>query len=160
MSMYASSWMKHISRQENNKLKTYSTIKEAFSLEPYLTQSKIFARRNITRLRISCHPLATKTGRYTKPKTPVENRICELCDRNCIEDENHMLLLCPFYSNESEKMINELNQYTSMNHTPLVYTFKTLLTLDGGNSDFITPVNSFIDTSFKNRKNALSTKKA
>ena len=83
MSPYTADLMRHISRCENNKLKTYSTIKEAFALEPYLTQSPLSIRRDITKLRISCHPLAIETGRYSKPysKPPMWTVQYELCRR-------------------------------------------------------------------------------
>ena len=40
----------------------------------------------------------TETGRYKKPKVPLNNRICNLCTDNVIEDEIHFLLCCDFYS--------------------------------------------------------------
>ena len=50
----------------------------------------------ITRWRISNHDLKIETGRYTKPYTPRENRICELCDD--IENEYHVIFNCPLYN--------------------------------------------------------------
>ena len=152
MSLYAADWMRHISRYENNKLRTYSTIKDAFALEPYLTQSPLSIRRDITRLRISCHPLAIETGRYSQPKIPVEYRLCELCNMNCVEDEYHMLLVCPFYSNERALMFDEINQHTQLSNIPSPSTFKTILSLGAANSVLIPHVGSFISTCFEKRK--------
>ena len=152
MSLYAADWMRHFSRYENNKLRTYSTIKDAFALEPYLTESPLFIRRDITRLRISCHPLAIETGRYSKPKIPVENRLCELCNMHCVEDEYHMLLVCPFYSNERALMFDEINQHTQLSNIPSPSTFKTILSLGAANSVFIPHAGSFISTCFEKRK--------
>ena len=39
-----------------------------------------------------------ETGRYKKPKVPLNNRICKLCKDNVIEDEIHFHLCCDFYS--------------------------------------------------------------
>ena len=152
MSLYAADWMRHISRYENNKLRTYSTIKEAFALEPYLTQSPLSIRRDITRLRISCHPLSIETGRYSKPKIPVENRLCEMCNINCVEDEYHMLLVCPFYSNERASMFDDINQHIQLSNIPSPSTFKTILSLGAANSVLIPHVGSFISTCFEKRK--------
>ena len=136
-------------RCENNKLRTYSTIKDAFALEPYLTQSPLSMRRDIIRLRISCHPLAIEIGRYSKPKIPVENHLCELCNMKCVEDEYHMLLVCPFYSNERALMFDEINQHTQLSNIPSPPTFKTILSLGAVNSVFIPHVGSFISTCFE-----------
>ena len=43
-------------------------------------------------------PLARETGRYTRPVTTLEHRICKLCNENFIENEIHVLLICEFYS--------------------------------------------------------------
>ena len=56
-----------------------------------------FMSEFITKCRLSCHTLHIKTGRYTSPKTPRDERICGHC--NCIEDEHHALFDCPLYGN-------------------------------------------------------------
>ena len=43
-------------------------------------------------------PLAIETGRYSKPKTPLQDRLCKFCSSNSIEDETHFLADCDFYS--------------------------------------------------------------
>ena len=48
-------------------------------------------------LRISSHSLRIEKGRYTIPKTPIDERICLYCNLNCIEDEKHLLTECPAY---------------------------------------------------------------
>ena len=63
-------------------------------------------RRNITKLRISAHPLEIEKGRYTIDRTtgtsiPLDNRVCRYCkiilQINRLEDENHALFDCPLY---------------------------------------------------------------
>ena len=49
-------------------------------------------RKIITRWRLSCHPLRIEKGRYTKPKTPREDRKCLICDE--VDDEKHALFVC------------------------------------------------------------------
>ena len=43
-------------------------------------------------------PLAIETGRYSKPKTPLQDRLCKFCSSNSIKDETHFLIDCDFYS--------------------------------------------------------------
>jgi len=47
-------------------------------------------RRTLVKLRIGCHNLRVKTGRYDK--IPLDKRICTLCSGNKIEDEIYLLL--------------------------------------------------------------------
>ena len=43
----------------------------------------------------SCNiPLAMENGRYTKPKTPLAERLCKFCDSAVVEDEIHFLTDC------------------------------------------------------------------
>ena len=60
--------------------------KQIFCLEPYIIHTGTSKRRNITRLIISCHPLAVETGRYNKPKTLIGQRFCLQCDVDHIEN--------------------------------------------------------------------------
>ena len=43
-------------------------------------------------------PLEIETGRYTKPKTPLTDRLCKYCNYSAIEDETHFLLNCDLYT--------------------------------------------------------------
>ena len=42
----------------------------------------------------SNHDLLIEKGRHSKPKIPREERICNLCNSNEIEDEIHFLFHC------------------------------------------------------------------
>ena len=68
---YESSWLDDI----NNMLIINSVLKIKFHMENYILQTQLSHRRNFTKIRISCHPLAIETGCYTMPKTPVENNL-------------------------------------------------------------------------------------
>ena len=41
--------------------------------------------------------MAIETGRYSKPKTPHNERFCKFC-KDQVEDESHFLLKCPKYN--------------------------------------------------------------
>lgn len=77
--MYATQWKTYISRDSvPNKLCTYAEFKQDFKIENYILSLPLKVRRNFTKLRISSHRLAVETGRYSKPKTPREERLCPL----------------------------------------------------------------------------------
>jgi hypothetical protein len=57
-----------------------------FGFENYLHILSDFNRRkSFTKFRISNHKLKIETGRYSKPITPLENRICKKCFSDEIE---------------------------------------------------------------------------
>ena len=62
-------------------------------MENYLIHVKNPLYRNaISKLRCSSHSLQIEKGRHTKPKTPIDRRICEAC---CVvEDEIHFITEC------------------------------------------------------------------
>ena len=69
-------------------------------------------RYNIARFRLSSHDLAIELGRHTKPKTPVEDRVCNY-SCNVTENEMHVLLVCPMYSTAREVLINLACKYVN-----------------------------------------------
>ena len=77
----------------NPGLRTYETIKKSFRLEPYLYLVREAPFRNaIVQIRASSHTLAIERGRYTRPKTPIQERLGKSC--GVIEDEAHFILSC------------------------------------------------------------------
>ncbi|CAC5402692.1 unnamed protein product [Mytilus coruscus] len=50
------------------------------------------------RCQSGCLPLAIETGRYTKPKTLLNDQKCKYCTVDCVEDEKHVVMHCEFYS--------------------------------------------------------------
>lgn len=83
-------------RVGGNKLRCHRQFKLVFAWEPYLswvTDNK--HRIALTRLRTSCHSLAIETGRYHKPPTPENNRLCLYCSTQATDNELHFLLDCP-----------------------------------------------------------------
>ena len=97
---------------DNNKLYFLSNITENFGLQKYLDlglpQSKKTKHITNTKLRISSHLLQIERGRYTRPKTLRENRLCNNC--NIVEDEVHFLFICTK---------NELARHTFAKYTML-----------------------------------------
>ena len=52
----------------------------------------------ITKWRLSSHNLKIETGRYTKPPTARDERVCSECT-SVVEDEHHVVFQCPLYRN-------------------------------------------------------------
>lgn len=104
--LYKEQWLKAV--KYSSKLKNYAKFKVDFNIENYLLFMPTKSRRNFTKFRISNHNLSIETGRYTNPKTPPEHRMCLFCLNNCVEDEFHFLLNCPFYTVERESLLDKL----------------------------------------------------
>ena len=62
-----------------------------------------FHRITITRWRLSSHELKIETGRYTKPITNREDRLCKICRE--IENESHAIFTC-----KAHRWIREKNK--------------------------------------------------
>ena len=63
-------------------------------------------RTTITRWRMSSHNLKIETGRYTRPITARENRLCDVC--KVIDDEYHAIYVCSIHRLIREKYKNIL----------------------------------------------------
>ena len=102
--MFENTWKKLLN--SSDKLRSYRLFKNIFKFEKYLTHVvNAHDRINLTRFRISCHKLHIETGRYTIPKTPIDDRVCKNCNFNAIEDEKHMLLFCSKYNFDRAELI-------------------------------------------------------
>ena len=71
----------------------------SFRFETYL-----MTIRCMTKLRSSSHDLKLQSGRHKKPKCPVLQRICQMCNSNHIECEKHFILLCARYQEHRIKL--------------------------------------------------------
>ena len=84
--------------QKGNKLRTYRTYKTQFKTEEYVKINTSRDQRKILAKLRSCNlPLEIEKGRYTRPKTPVNERICKVCGSLEVEYETHFLISCRFY---------------------------------------------------------------
>jgi len=89
---YAQHWREKL-HSGSGKLDMYRQIKTEFQYEEYLDcPNSREGQIALTRLRVSNHRLRIETGRYTKPYTPRENRLCS-CGTQ-VEDEFHFLFQC------------------------------------------------------------------
>ena len=96
-------WLKNIWNDTNNpngnKLRHYRHYKTSIGTEKYVEINvQRFKKRYFAMLRAGSLPLKLETGRYTRPKTPLRDRLCEMCNMQCVEDEKHFLMTCNLYT--------------------------------------------------------------
>ena len=60
--------------------------------------SSVKKKIGIAKIRKNSHELHSETRRWSIPKTPWDERVCQLCDTKKVEDEKHFLLDCPAYT--------------------------------------------------------------
>ena len=93
--------------QINNlpKLCSYSLFKHDFNQETYLSCiSENKFRIALCKLRTSSHDLQIEVGRYTN--IPRQERICINCNMRVVENEYHLLLVCPKHRELRNKYLN------------------------------------------------------
>jgi hypothetical protein len=87
-------WKETVSRKP--KLRFYSLFKQNFGTERYVKLNLDTQQRSLTaQLRLGILPLRVETGRFVN--LPLENRTCEICDSDSVEDECHFLFECEKY---------------------------------------------------------------
>lgn len=119
-------WRNNIS--DKPKLRTYREIKHNFGAEPYvLNYVPKHVRSIFAQLRIGVLPLRIETGRFTNiidqhtgllRKMNVDERTCNICNLNIVEDEYHFLLSCCKYNNE-RRILYELCKLSKPNFETL-----------------------------------------
>jgi len=81
-----------------SSLTLYREIKCTFDREDYLQVLENRKFKNaVAKLRLSSHKLFVETGRHRQ--IPRQDRKCILCNIDDVEDEYHVILICPFYNN-------------------------------------------------------------
>jgi hypothetical protein len=85
------------------KLRTYVLFKEKYCTENYVKYCMSRQQRSlIAQLRLGILPIHIETGRFTGTK--LEDRICQLCDIQEVEDEIHFVCKCNLFKGLREIM--------------------------------------------------------
>ena len=134
---------------KNPLLRTYITLKSEFKIEPFLCKIKNPKYRvAIAKLRASSHTLEIERGRHSKPKTPVNNRLCYFC--KLLEDEPHFLITCPAYHDERQILMSHVSSlYPRILEMDEQEAFIFLLTSEDAN--ILTWTGKFIHDAFIKR---------
>ncbi|MES9883146.1 MAG: reverse transcriptase family protein [Sedimenticola sp.] len=87
-----------------SKCEIYKYFDKTRGLAKYLCKPiPELRRKTLSRFRLSAHSLAIETGRYNR--TDRRDRVCAMCELNVIEDEYHLILICPKYSELRARLI-------------------------------------------------------
>ena len=99
---YTSGWFARVnnvvgsSGQGRNKLRLYKSYKSQFETEPYCKLIMPPRHRSaFCKFRLGVAPIRLETGRYEG--LPEVSRVCPFCDTCTVENEIHVMLLCPVY---------------------------------------------------------------
>jgi hypothetical protein len=115
---YQNVWISNISQEP--KMRSYILFKNTFILEDYLAIANEKHRIAMSKLRVSAHTLAIERGRYTRPVTPINERVCKTCTGNVIEDELHFLIDCERHATQRSqlftKISNKCMQFSNLNN--------------------------------------------
>ena len=85
------------------KLRSYKLFKISLQTEDYIKCRMSKQQRSLlARFRCGILQLRIETDRFTNIK--LENRICQLCEENTVEDELHFLCQCTVYSEERNSL--------------------------------------------------------
>ena len=105
--------------KNENKHRKYRLYQNSVKTEQYIKVSMSRReRRTIAILRSGALLIAIKTGRYSRPPTPVDDRLCDLCDMGVVENEKHFFLDCPVYSDLRYDLYYECSKYIDNCYTP------------------------------------------
>lgn len=95
---FTSFWRNRIDdRTKEKKLGVYSQVKKEYRIDDYLQLPHFRDRQRLTKFITSNHHLEIEKGRHNNK--PREERICRACNRDAVEDEHHLLVDCPAYTN-------------------------------------------------------------
>ena len=115
-------WQDHI--EHKPKLNFLSSFKSTLGKEKYLMLNiSRYEISLLSQLRYGILPLRVETGRFRNEKR--DDRLCNMCKNNEIEDEEHFLYKCTFYSEEREQLYNKTkmsNQLNSTEKSKLLFT--------------------------------------
>ena len=153
---YEQDWLTTINSDLQRKLRTYKTFKTSFKMENYILSQKLEKRKYFTKLRISSHNLHIETGRYNRPKTAPNDRICALCNSGDIEDEFHFMLKCTLYDQERSDLFTQLQDFSTLNFLHKPELFLTLMTANYGDHEFASSITNFIHSCYEKRQGAVN----
>ncbi len=91
-----------------DKLRTYVTFKDSVEVAPHLSSNlPKYERSLISQIRLGVLPLRIETGRFVN--LPANDRLCQVCKQNSVEDEAHFLFECDKYAEERQALETSIN---------------------------------------------------
>ena len=140
----------HTNLPTHNKLELYSKIKQKFVYEKYLDYIVDKKKRiSLCKFRISNHHLSIERGRYLRPVIPVKDRLCLICDKSDIENEEHFLLHCTKY--------NDIRTVCNIDEIITSHNQNICSILNSNSIDNIRNLSKFISLAFQLRGTLVNT---
>ena len=124
--------------KNTGKLDFLAISKKDHKFEKYLYIHNFEHRRAISKLRTSSHKLEIETGRWRKIQR--ENRICQNCALNKVEDESHLLFDCQMHVAERKELFETLKRKLGLYPPPSYYKEETIKYIFG--TDDLTVLNA------------------
>ena len=84
-------------------------------MENYILFLDFQEQKYFTKLRTSSHCLHRETGRYSRPTTPAEERLCQICKNGNFEDEEHLFMYCDLYADFRNQLFEYLSEFSTFN---------------------------------------------
>jgi hypothetical protein len=132
-----------------NKLRTYRLFKNELTEEAYLNLNiPRFQHSAYVKLRCGVLPLAIETSRYNR--TPLQDRLCKLCNMQTVESETHFLIECPLYTDLRHDMLIRANNDSNNVFSGLSVTDKCCYIL--GSKQLAPIVIKTVDKMYNRRK--------
>ena len=95
--------------EEMPKLGTFLSFKQFDQLPAYVTKPLTFSQKKLlAKIRLGSLGIRIESGRYSRPRLDVNQRLCEVCNENFIEDEFHFVYVCGKYKAIRDPWINNL----------------------------------------------------
>ena len=140
----------HTNLPTHTKLELYSKIKQKFVYEKYLYYIVDKKKRiSLCKFRISNHHLSIERGRYLRPVIPVKDRLCLICDKSDIENEEHFLLHCTKY--------NDIRTVCNIDEIITSHNRNICSILNSNSIDDIRNLSKFISLAFQLRGTLVNT---
>ena len=134
-------------------LRTYKLFKQNFTCENYLYLLKNDKYRTaLSKFRTSSHNLEVERGRHTNPVTPLERRLCLMCQE--IEDEIHFTTCCQMYKTERLDLYTKVRKKFS-NFCTLNDSEKFIFLMQSNDAHVITWMAKFVYRSMSKRSDIL-----
>ncbi len=111
LNLYSVDWQQSLASKP--KLRTYMLFKDTFETEDYVRHCfSQYNRSLLAQLRCGVLPLQIEIGRFRNKK--VEERICQTCEKNIVEDEFHFICVCESYNCYREHLYSDITVKNAM----------------------------------------------
>ena len=105
--------------EQQPKLRTFIKFKDFYTVPSYVTKPLTFIQKKyLSKLRLGSLELKIETGRYSRPRLEITERICPICIENRLRDglepeietEIHFLFFCEMYKSLRDRWNQTLSK--------------------------------------------------